>query len=485
MSLSGSLSSALSGLQVNARMAEIIATNVANKVTPGYGRRELQMVARCVGGSGQGVQATAVLRVTDRDLASDRRSAEADAAGKTARSDFLAAMEAAIGAPTDSVSLGGRIAALDASLLAAASRPDSQSRLGEVLAAANGLAAHIGHASRTLQEQRENADGAIARDVGKLNATLAGIERMNGQIRSQVAAGHDASALMDQRQQLVDELAAIVPIREVLRDNEEIALVSTGGAVLLDGKAARFGFTEAGIVTPDMSLASGALSGLTMNGRPVDMVGASGLLSGGTLAASFGIRDVEAPQLQAQLDAVARDLMSRFSDPALDATLRSGAPGLFTDADASFDPANEVGLAARLVVNAAADPAKGGALWRLRDGLGASEPGVVGESALLTAMQHALVAPRSPVSGQFMPGGRSFSLLAADLLSGVSTNRLSSDEGASFASAKSDALREQELGLGVDTDQQMQQLLLVEQAYAANAKVITSVDEMLQILLGI
>jgi len=181
---------------------------------------------------------------------------------------------------------------------------------------------------------------------------------------------------------------------------------------------------------------------------------------------------------------VARDLVSRFSDPGLDATLLSGAPGLFTDAGASFDPANEVGLAARLVVNAAADPAKGGALWRLRDGLGAAEPGAVGESALLTAMQHALTAPQSPVSGQFMPGARSFSLLAADLLSGVATSRLSSDEGASFASAKSDALREQELGLGVDTDQQMQQLLLVEQAYAANAKVITSVDEMLQILLG-
>jgi len=301
MSLSGSLSSALSGLQVNARMAEIIATNIANKATPGYGRRELQMIARSLGGSGQGVQATGVLRVTDRDLASDRRSAEADAAGQTARSDFLAAIEAVIGEPTDSVSLGGRIATLDASLLAAASRPDSQTRLGEVLAAARGLAAQISQAARVLQEQREGADGDIARDVGKLNVTLAQIERMNGQIQGHVASGHDASALMDQRQQLVDKLAAVVPIREVLRDNEQIALVSTGGAVLLDGKAAKFGFTPAGIVTPDMSLASGALSGLTMNGRPVDMVGASGLLSGGTLAVGSGYATLRHPNCRHNL----------------------------------------------------------------------------------------------------------------------------------------------------------------------------------------
>ena len=43
----------------------------------------------------------------------------------------------------------------------------------------------------------------------------------------------------------------------------------------------------------------------------------------------------------------------------------------------------------------------------------------------------------------------------------------------------------QELQGGVDTDREMQDLLQIEKAYAANAKVIQTVDEMLDLLLGI
>ena len=39
MTLSGSLSSALSGLNAASRAAEIVSTNIANAMTEGYGRR--------------------------------------------------------------------------------------------------------------------------------------------------------------------------------------------------------------------------------------------------------------------------------------------------------------------------------------------------------------------------------------------------------------------------------------------------------------
>ena len=41
MSISGSLSSALSGLTAASRAAEIVSSNIANAATPGYGRREV------------------------------------------------------------------------------------------------------------------------------------------------------------------------------------------------------------------------------------------------------------------------------------------------------------------------------------------------------------------------------------------------------------------------------------------------------------
>jgi flagellar hook-associated protein 1 len=38
---------------------------------------------------------------------------------------------------------------------------------------------------------------------------------------------------------------------------------------------------------------------------------------------------------------------------------------------------------------------------------------------------------------------------------------------------------------GVDTDQEMQKLLIIEQAYSANAKVVQTMDELIQILMGL
>jgi flagellar hook-associated protein 1 FlgK len=196
------------------------------------------------------------------------------------------------------------------------------------------------------------------------------------------------------------------------------------------------------------------------------------------------VRDVDAPATQVQLDAVARDLIARFADPAVDATLAPGAPGLFTDAGAAFSALSETGLAGRLAVNAAADPARGGALWRLRDGLGATTEGPPGETALLTALRGALTKQISPASGGFEPGARSFSGLVSDVLSRVSSARIGAEADQSFAAARHDSLRADELAEGVDTDEQLQSLLLIERAYAANAKVIQTVDSMIQLLLG-
>ena len=484
MSLSLSLSSAVSGLQASARSAELVSSNVANALTDGYGRRDIQLTARILGGTGSGVEITGVVRVTDQVLLSDRRVAQANMAGSAVLADAFARLEAAIGTPGDAASLGGKIAGLDSALLAATSRPDSEQRLAAVLTAAQGLATQVGKASIAVQMERERADDRIAENVKELNDTLAKVAALNAQILKQVVADRDASPLMDQRQQLIDKIAEIVPLRQIDRDTGQIALISTGGAALLDGRPALFGFTPVGKVTPDMTLSSGALSGLTMNGKPVTFGDGSDKLDGGAMAANFRLRDIEAPVQQVRLDALARDLIARFANPSVDTTLTSGAPGLFTDAGAAFNAATETGLAGRLAVNTAADPANGGALWRLRDGLGATTEGPPGESALLTALRGQLTAFLAPASGGFAPGARSFSGLASDVLSYVSRARTGAEAEQSYTAARYNSLRADELAAGVDTDQQLQSLLLIERAYGANAQVIKTVDSMIKLWLG-
>lgn len=484
MSISGSLSSALSGLTVAARAAEIVSSNIANATTEGYGRRVLQTTSRMVGSTGQGVTITGVLRIVNMAIVGDRRLAQAGTGDRDVRASFYKRLEDTLGTPDLPHSLNGRIAAFDTSLIEAASRPESEARLSRVVETARVLVSQIDTASQSIQASRASADDKIASDVARVNTTLARIAEINTQIRADTGTSRDPSALLDQRQQLIDSIARIIPVREVARADGVVALFTTGGGVLLDGRPAELGFTSAGYISAEMSLASGALSGLTLNGRPITTSGDQSLISGGSLAAHFAVRDELAPAAQEKLDAVARDLVDRFSDPGLDATRAPGDPGLFTDAGGAFNAANEVGLSQRLRLNAAVDPTQGGALWRIRDGLGAASPQAAGDASLLNDLQMALSTPRNPVSGGFMLGERSLATLSADMLSVVAAARLTAQGEASYAQARTDALKTMELADGVDTDQEMLSLLLIEQAYAANVKVVTTIDEMIQLLLG-
>ena len=485
MSLSGSLSSALSGLTAASRAAELVSSNIANAMTPGYGRRDLSVTSRALGGQGHGVQIHGVERSANKIAIADRRLSDAGLADSSARAGFLRRLEGAVGLPDLAESLSGRIAVLDSALLAAAARPDSEARLSQVADAARNLTSRLVTSAKDVQLARAQADDQIEQQVAFVNTTLQRVADLNGQIRANAGGGRDASALIDQRQQAIDSISSIIPLREVPREMGTVALVTTSGAVLLEGRPAVLGFSPVGVITPEMTMASGALSGLTINGHQMDVSGADSLIAGGSLAGQFAIRDDLSVEAQTKLDAIARDLVERFQDPQVDPTLSVGDAGLFTDQGGAFVAANELGLAQRLRLNAAADPQQGGALWRFRDGMGAPAPGAVGTSRLLTAMQTALTTAKEPASGGFMAGTRSLSVLAGDYISNVATQRLSAESDTSFAQGKNDALKTIELEDGVDTDAEMQKLLMIEQAYSANAKVMQMVDEMLKTLMGI
>ncbi|MFN6978334.1 MAG: FlgK family flagellar hook-associated protein, partial [Gemmobacter sp.] len=379
MTLSASLASALSGLNAAARGAETVSNNIANAMTPGYGRRALTLAANTLGGAGQGVMVTGVLRDVDAVLLGDRRRAEAQEAADTAEAAAWRRIEAALGSESTGTSLAARVDRLDTALVTAAGRPDSEAYLEGVLDAAAGLVATIRGAGAAVQTARTAADRAIAADVALLNTSLDEVERINAQIRMIAASGRDPSALIDQRQAVIDRIAPIVPIRQVERPFGQIALFTPTGATLLDGRAVPIGFTGVGTVTATMTRAGGALSAVTQGGLTLE-AGPGDPLAGGRLAANLALRDDGLPAAQAALDTLARDLVERFSEPAADPTLPAGAPGLFTDAGAAFNPALERGLAQRLAVNTLVDPAAGGALWRMRDGIGAPVPGPVGAS---------------------------------------------------------------------------------------------------------
>lgn len=484
MTIAGSLANALSGLTAQARAAELVSSNVANAQTPGYGRREINLSPKYLGdGASAGVNITGVRREVDMTVVQDRRLADASVGYHSTVSRFHASLEQVLGTPDEPWSLSGRLATLEASLIEAASRPDSDARLSAVLDAAVALSDHLNTASDKVQAARMEADAAIGNQVRQLNEGLTRVQNLNYQIKEAISRGRDPSPLMDLRQQAIDEISSIVPMKQVDRDQGMIALFTTGGAIVLDGRAAEFGFAEVGVIVAEMTQGSGALSGLTISGNQVRTEGDRSPIQGGSLAALFEVRDELATEAQSRLDAVARDLVERFEDPALDATRTPGDAGLFTDHGAAFNVSDELGLSSRIAVNSRVDPDQGGALWRLRDGLGAAVPGDVGNARLLQDFKTALTSGRSVSSGGFDGITRSAGGLAADFLSLVGTARNAAEARQSYAVSKQDSLTVMELENGVDTDHEMQKLMLIEQAYAANAKVINTVSDMLDVIM--
>jgi flagellar hook-associated protein 1 FlgK len=471
MSISQALSNATSGLGAASRQAGLVSQNIANALTPGYARREISLAERTVAGAGAGVRVAGVDRAASPALTAERRAAEGPAARGAAQSAAAARISALFGGPEDASSLVSRFSAFERALRDLANQPANAAAQRVTVAAAKQAVGTINSLSSSLQTIRADADRSIAAEVSRVNASLTRIEALNGQIERATAANRDASALLDERDREIDVVNRAIPVRTLAREGGKIDLITAEGAPLLAGEARQLTFTARPLVTADQTYANGALSGISVDG--VDITPGAGArgVTGGSIAGHFAVRDEIAVEASADLDAFAADLIDRFAAPGLDPTAAPGAPGLFTDAGAARADPYAPGLAGRLRLNAAVDPDQGGEPYRLRDGLYAATPGAAGSNALLVDLVSALGAPQA----QVFADGRLLSAVdaAGAVVSLRGAARASFESEAAGSLAYRDALAEAELGeTGVDTDAELQQLLLVEQTFAANARVI-------------
>jgi len=482
MSITGALNNAVSGLTVNARMAEVVSSNLSNALTDGYGRRSVEISSVQVGERGGGVRVDAINRFVDAGILADRRLADAALNGQERSAGMLSRLEQMLGEPGDRAGLVSRIAAVESALISASSDPASTTRLANILTAFDELAQTLQSNTKSVQSLRQEADGAIARDIDILNRSLAQVEHLNADILRISGSGNDTSALLDARQRAVDQIATLVPVREVTRENGTVSLMTVNGFGLLDSKAVQFEFTRTPTITADMTLTSGALSGIMVDGVAIDPPTGIGRLEGGAIGAAFAMRDRTLVEVQKGLDTIAADLIARFQDPANDPTLGPADVGILTDEGGVLDLTDLEGLAGRISVNDALSPSEGGNLTAFRDGLGAVVIGPVGDPAQLNRWITALGDGRADVPGA---ATQSTSGRAATFTSELGATRLAAEEQLGFSNARWETLRQTELANGVDTDMELQTLLRVEQAYAANARVIQTVDFMIQRLMEI
>ncbi|MCT4578574.1 flagellar hook-associated protein FlgK [Donghicola sp.] len=437
MSLTSAISNALSGLGATSLGAEIVSSNLSNASNAAYAKREVSLVSNLNGG----VQVTGIQRHRDAAVQASLNAQSAQVAAAEVRTHALAAVDAAVGTVGDSGSLTTALDDMQYTLISAAAQPESDVRLNQVLYAAEDLAARFNAIGDAIQAERLSADHAVARDVETVNEVLSQIEKLNKQIISTKENGRGAATLSDQRDQAIATLSELIPVRTLERDNGSVALVSRGGQVLLDGKAVTLEFTPVQGMDEAMTLDSGALSGISIVGGDGDDI--SNRLIGGQIAATLQVRDKLMPQASDELAAERQSM--------LDATAFDGA-GLFTEVDGVLSVNEQL----------SADP------WRLRDGFTPTSPGYVANAGFLDTLA---------------AGTESISDSLGNYVSKQSAQLLRAEMSETSANARHTALQEAAASEGVDSDAELQSLLMIEKLYTANARVISVVDEMMDTLM--
>ncbi len=489
MTLSRALSNAYSGLATASFRADIASNNVANANTPGYVRRTALLAENTVGGLGAGVRAIGVARSQDVALSAERRQAEASAGRADVISRAYTELNRALGEPDDATGLFASYQGFETAMRELSLTPESAALQNGLFTSTNQLVTQLNDLSSLGQRQRVEADTAIAKAVTTINSNLNEIEQINGDIAGLNEQSGEAAALEDRRQLLVDQISQFIPVKQIPGNQGTINLITNEGVFLLSGRVREISFSPAVSIPPGATYDDGAgsLSGLSVGNQNITP-GSSSTFAGqsGLMAGFFSVRDASAPEFLDQIDALAADLISRFSDDALDPTKTPGDPGIFTDNGNALDPLNITGLASRLKINAAVDPAQGGLLSRFRDGLGATVEGPSGDASIIGNFLDAFTARQTAPAGSGLTGFLSSIESVAGVTSLVGDKRVRSDAVLSSAIARAEILSDAELAkTGVDTDQELQSLLLIEQAYAANARVVQTVSDMINRLLQI
>lgn len=480
MSLSSAINVARSGLQVTSLRADIVATNVANATTPGYVRRSVTLSETILGGKTAGVRTDGIARAQDSAIKAQRRELTSDLAQASVMSSTWKSISTRLGNSADGNGIFKAFSSFQTALSTSITNPESASSAASLLEAARGITQELNSLSDMVATQRAEADREIADGVDVVNQALKQVESLNTRLSGVNRTSGEAAALIDERQRVLDTIAEYLPIQTVDRDSGTIDVLTTEGVFLIAGRAREITFTPSSAFGPNETLADGDLSGLSVDGVNLTPGAASfGAVSGGLFGALFTLRDSDLPALSTQLDSIASDLIGRLSADSIDPTKTPGDPGLFIDSD----PAGGAGLAGRISLNAAVDPAQGGATWRLRDGLGAVTSGPPGNQSILQGMFDAFTAV-SAFSAPGFQGSYSSTEMVANLASIAGQKRLQHETVLSSTQTQHGILVEAEqTETGVDIDAQMQDLLLIEQAYAANARVIEIASQMIKLLM--
>ena len=470
MSLTGALNSATAGLHTTQGQSRIAADNVSNAMTPGYVRREAVLVTAS-GGQG-GAVISEVRREVDATLQRMSRLENSRMTQYQSIQEGLTTYTAYLGQPGDGTSPADRFNDFQNSLTTLVNMPSSNGAQTSVALAAEDLVRSVKGAATTLSTTLNDVNMEIRYEVADLNTALYQLRDLNASGSGFTPGSLEAAQFDEKVDTILDQISGIVDTRIHRSSNGSISLYTVSGAALLEGR-----------VVQDVTFnpSDGTLMAGNQDITPFKD-GVRGIQHG-SLAGLSELKRETIPQFSQQLDEYARGLIQTFE--GADASLAPGEAGLFTDNGIAFDPANITGLASRLQINSKISSTGEAEVWRIRDGLGATSPGAGSETVQINAFLAGLDTAMNAATGTGIPAEVTLRDFSAEMITSQAATRARAENdfnaAASAAEVVMSARRNSE---GVNIDDEMQQLLLIEQSYAANSRVLTAVSEMIDTLIA-
>ncbi|RLV48794.1 flagellar hook-associated protein FlgK [Nocardioides mangrovicus] len=457
MSSFSTLNTALTALQYNRAAMDVASGNVANASTEGYTRRTvdastIDVTARVAlwsrqSTSGQGVKVDGVTRLSDELINARVRREHGTQSGLDVQQASLERVEDGIGEPGSS-GLAAMMTDFRTSWSTLENSPTSSAARAGVLTKAASVVSAVKNQVSNINSEAGDQRSRTLTDVNQVNTLATNLASLNRSISAASAGGTDTSALLDSRDQVLQQLSSLTGAVASIKSDGS-ADVSINGTALVSG-------TTAGTF--------GVASGITSNGDADGSLVTFSITSSSGTATSVG-------SIGGELGGVATLLNTTF--PSYLSSLSAVVTGLADQVNSLHESGYD------------ADGNAGGAFFSYSS----SDP--------LGTFAVAITDPQKVAASSTAGGGTDTGI--ADQLSKAgaaesSYQRLVSTFGTQVADIKTQASNQQivttqvdnakeQLG-GVSLDEEMVNMVTAQHAYEAASRVMTTVDEMLDTLIN-
>jgi flagellar hook-associated protein 1 FlgK len=482
MSLTSAMNTAQSIFNNTGAQTEVISRNIANVGNANYVKR-----TAILGTTMYGADVVQYGRAQNDSLLRQTIASTSLFSGQRTLLNGLGEMKSIFGGNAYEASPQVYIGALRDSLESYAAKPGDAALASTAVTSAVDVANTLNSASVELQAMRQRADKDMVLQVQELNALLAKFEEANTSVKIATALGNNPGDAMDARETLLKQISSIVGVTAVTRENQDMALYTAGGTTLFE------------VIPRKVTMAPQVGFDATTVGNPIYIDGVAvkpgtgnNTTATGSLASLLQLRDDLIPTMQGQLDEVARGLVTMFGEQNPLVPADPMRPGLFTYGTpaATTLPAAGVisaGLAASIRVNPSLIIAEGGNPELLRDGINFdyNTANETGYAARLNQYVTSFDEPMVFDSATRIDTNSSILNYATNSMGWLEQER----SGATAADEAKTALFERASSAysnntAVSLDEELSLLLDIEQSYKAATKLVTTIDEMLETLMG-